>query len=59
MGWNRSQYDKSGGKFRPVHRGEKDWTRAEKEQIRQFEERNGTDQRRTDQDDGTERRKAG
>lgn len=58
MGWNRSQYDKSGGKFRPVHRGEKDWTRAEKEQIRQFEERNGTE-RRTDEDDGTERRKAG
>lgn len=58
MGWNRKQYDRS-GKFRPVHRGEKDWTRAEKEQIRQYEERHGTDYRRGNADDGTERRKAG
>lgn len=59
MGWNRKQYERSGGKFRPVYRGEKDWTRAEKEQIRQFEERNGNDRRETDSDDGAERRKAG
>lgn len=58
MGWNRNQYDKSGGNFRPIHRGEKDWTRAEKEQIRQFEERNANE-RPANEDDGAERRKAG
>jgi hypothetical protein len=58
MGWNRKQYDKT-GRVVPIHKGERDWTREQKEQIRQFEDRNANDQRGTDDDDGTERRKAG
>ncbi len=58
MGWNRKQYDKTGRVTR-THKGERDWTRAEKEQIRHYEERHGDDYRRDETDDGTERRKAG
>ncbi len=39
MGWNRKQYDKSGGKVRKVLKGEKDWTRDEKEAIRQYQDK--------------------
>lgn len=39
VGWNRKQYDKSGGKVRKVLKGEKDWTRDEKEAIRQYQDK--------------------
>lgn len=39
MGWQRKQYDKGKGKFRKVHNGEKDWSRDEKEAIRQYLEK--------------------
>lgn len=53
MGWQRKQYDKHGNKVKKVFKGEKDWTRQEKEQIRQYQEnyeRNSTNE---------DRRKAG
>lgn len=43
MGWQRKQYDQR-GKVRK-HKGEKDWSRSDKEAIRQYEERYGTDKR--------------
>lgn len=55
MGWQRKQYEKGGTNFRKVHKGERDWTRAEKEQIRQFEERQHGNNGRSD----AEERKAG
>lgn len=36
MGWARKQYDKRDGKFRKPLKGEKDWSRDEKEAIRQY-----------------------
>lgn len=40
MGWRERQYEKGGKKVR-IRSGEKDWTREEKEQIRQYEEKYG------------------
>jgi hypothetical protein len=45
VGWQRKQYDKSGGKVRRTLKGEKDWSRNDKEAIHQYQER-GYDEKR-------------
>lgn len=57
MSWQRKQYDRSNGRFQRIRSGEKDWTRADKEAIRQYEERHGTDKREGNHE-GTDRRDA-
>jgi hypothetical protein len=46
MGWQRKQYDKSGGKFRRVFSGSKDWTREQKQQIEQYQEKHEREDKR-------------
>lgn len=57
MGWQRRQYTKGGTNFRKVHKGERDWTRAEKDAIRQFEEQQHGNNGRSDAN--PDQRKAG
>jgi hypothetical protein len=33
MSWQRKQYEQTGGRFRKIRRGEKDWSRNDKEAI--------------------------
>lgn len=58
MSWQRKQYEQTGGRFRKIRRGEKDWSRNDKEAIRQYEERYGTPQQREGQHEGTDQREA-
>ena len=57
MGWQRKQYDKYG--TQRVRSGEKDWSRSEKEAIRQYEERYGNEPKREGNHEGSDYRQAG
>ena len=45
MSWQRKQYDRNGKPVKRVFKGEKDWSREDKEKIREYQEKYG-DQRK-------------